>query len=142
MASSDHDFIVTLVARKISSLGFEIIFIEGQYCSPMRVRRMVPPRVVRHRPDVVGANLDGSYCIGEAKTKDDIRTARSREQLEDYATFLADYPLSMLVVGCPHEASWEMTSLMLACGLHKDGRVHLLFVPGPLLPSRIAEDDV
>lgn len=142
MASSDHDFIVALVARKIKSLGFEIIFMEGQYCSPMQVRRRVPPRVVRHRPDVVGAKLDGGYCIGEAKTNDDIHTPRSHEQLEDYATFLRDSPRSMLVVGCPHEASWEMTSLMLSCGLHADARVHLLFVPEPLLPSRIAEDDV
>jgi hypothetical protein len=106
------------------------------------MRKTVPPRIARHRPDVVGAKLDGSYCIGEAKTKEDLRAPRSREQLEDYAAFLAEFSQSLLVLGCPVDASLDMTSLMLNCGLQSGPRVRLVLVPGPLLPSMSGEDDV
>jgi len=141
MASKAHDFIVALVARKVVTLGFEVVCLEGAYCCMASGPSRVPPRIIRHRPDVVGENPAGAFCVGEAKTPGDLGTRRTREELKDYAQVLALSPSSALVIGYPAESHTAVLALLAAVGLAPGRAVHLLRVPSVLLPTMVDEDE-
>jgi len=141
MASRAHDFIVALVARKVLTLGFQIVYLEGSYCRLVSDSARIPPRIIRHRPDVIGIDSCGADCIGEAKTTGDLGSQRTREELEDYSRLLALSASNALVVGYPTESHSAVLALLASVGLAPGPTVHLLRVPSALLPTTIEEDE-
>lgn len=81
MASRAHQFIVDLLAQRISSEGYEIVSFDG-LSETENGLRILPPTIKRHRPDLIGLKK-GYLVIGEAKTAGDIGV-RTQEQIEDY----------------------------------------------------------
>lgn len=49
-----------------------------------------PPRVGRHRPDLVGRDVAGHDFLGEAKLGPDLYDTHSQEQLADFSTYAPD----------------------------------------------------
>lgn len=81
MASKAHQFISDLLARRMCMDGYEVVSFEG-YSETENDFRTLPPKIKRHRPDLIGIKKD-TLVIGEAKTAGDI-CLRTREQIEDY----------------------------------------------------------
>ena len=54
MASEQHNFIVSAIARKIRQYGFRIIYLDGKYQDVDTKKFDIPPQIINHRPDVIG----------------------------------------------------------------------------------------
>ena len=85
MASKQHQFIIGLINRKIYEYGYTIAFIDGNVSGAFNKKYKLPPKIVRHRPDIIGINNEGFICIGEAKTKDDIFNSRTKAEFLDFS---------------------------------------------------------
>ena len=61
-----------------------------------------PPRINGYVPDVYAADVPPSMTIiGEAKTRRDLETARSREQIASFLHYLAHRPNGVFVLAVP-----------------------------------------
>jgi hypothetical protein len=49
-----------------------------------------PPKVGRHRPDLVGKTSTGAISLGDAKLGPELTEEHTQEQLEDFLTFAPD----------------------------------------------------
>ena len=98
MVSSVHQFILTLVARKMREIGFEPIAYDGDYNNLGLHKLNIPPKIINHRPDIMGINLRNEFCIGEVKTANDIFSIRTKNQFVDFLQF------GNLIIGIPNNA--------------------------------------
>lgn len=131
--SERHEFIVSALARKIRTMGFEILFFEGNSADIGTKKFDFPPKVLYHRPDLVGGNSSG-YCIGEAKTENDLFSERTKEQIESYLDFLVLNKNNKLVIGIPIDAKRDLERLLKNLGGYNSIQVDIFSVPMELLP--------
>ncbi len=130
MASKAHQFIAELVARKMILDGYEVISFEGYSENEQKIS--LPPKIKRHRPDLIGMK-SGSLAIGEAKTADDFGT-RTHEQLEDFISAQKDVITDLKIyLGFPISAENRIQGLV--GGVSQDGNILLLPIPDRLLPE-------
>ena len=132
MASKGHDFIVASISRKIRDLGFEITYVDGECVNISTVKQPIPPKIINHKPDVVGENSIGNYCIGEAKTTNDIKSKRTKQQFIDFSDFVNLYEGNFLIIGIPLSAENELNNLLKKLCL-KSGNIIILRIPDVLL---------
>ena len=114
-------------------MGFEILFFEGNSADIGTKKYDLPPKVLYHRPDLVGGNSSG-YCIGEAKTENDLFSERTKKQIKSYLDFLVLNKNNKLVIGIPIDAKHELERLLKSLGGHNSAQVGIFFIPMELLP--------
>ena len=85
MVSKTHQFMLSLVAIKMRSIGFEPIAYDGDSHQIGTIKLNIPPTIQNHRPDIVGMNQNNKFCIGEVKTENDISSKRTKQQLIDFS---------------------------------------------------------
>ncbi len=112
MASQKHDFMVAAIARKIRSLGFSVTYVDGDYVNISQHKHPIPPRIINHRPDIIGQNDFGNFCIGEAKTLNDLRSSRTKQQLVDFSEIVNLYDGNYLILGIPLSADQVLDNLI------------------------------
>jgi hypothetical protein len=132
MASKGHDFIVASISRKIRELGFIITYVDGECVNISILKHPIPPKIINHKPDVVGENKTGNYCIGEAKTTNDIKSKRTKQQLIDFSEFVNLYEGNFLIIGIPLNAENELNKLLWKSSL-KCENIIILRIPDVLL---------
>lgn len=131
MASKKHDFIVASISRKIRDLGFNITYIEGEYVNISIIKHPIPPKIINHRPDIVGENSTGNYCIGEAKTKNDLKSERTKQQFVDFLDVVNLYDGNFLIIGIPLSAEKNLNHLMGRLNM-KSKSIIILKIPDDL----------
>lgn len=91
-----------------------------------------PPRILRHRPDVIGIGEDGQICIGEAKTELDMRNSRSIEQIVDFTTLEVNGKLCEVFFGLPLLAKERFMRIVHNNNIN-ERHLHILFVPEEII---------
>src|SRR4030042_237508 len=134
MASEKHNFIVAAVARKIRQDGFRIIYLDGNYQDINTRKFDIPPKIINHRPDIIGEKEGIFFCVGEAKTKKDIFSQRTKNQITDFLTIIRLYSESKLIVGIPMNAKEDFEKLLLELGFTNQKQIEIIYIPEELLP--------
>lgn len=133
MAGKKHQFILGLIIKKIRDDGFTIISIDGNTSGSFNIKTDLPPKILRHRPDVIAINESGQICIGEAKTENDIRNARTTEELIDYTSIELNGKSCYVIIGIPQESITEMNRLLKRIGIYNLSNVYVLHVPNEII---------
>jgi len=139
MASKLHQMILGLVVRKMQEKGYEIVAFDGKEAWPNRKNIRIPTKIKRHRPDAIGFNFnENSVCVGEAKTKQDLFSKRTREQLIDYsATKTKSTNKNVeIILGIPQSAEKDLLNLLISLNLYKKP-----FISYVLLPKQLVENE-
>jgi len=137
MASKSHQMIAGLIVRKMREKGFRIVSFDGDEalinCTPLKI----PPRVGRHRPDVIGVDLKSKrICIGEAKTPQDLDSKRTKEQLRDYAYLITDFKSRFeFIIGIQKSSENKVKRILRELGIENSKDVSYVWIPEELLEN-------
>ena len=134
MASEQHNFIVSAIARKIRQDGFRVIYLDGKYQDINTEKFDIPPKIINHKPDVIGEKDSIFFCIGEAKTKNDLLTERTKNQIIDFLTIVRLNSGNKLVIGTPLNAKEDLEKLLIALGVVNQKQIEIIYIPEELLP--------
>jgi hypothetical protein len=134
MASEKHNFIVSAIARKIRQDGFRIIYLEGKYQDIDTKKFDIPPKIINHKPDIIGEKDNMFFCIGEAKTKTDIFSERTKNQIIDFLTIVRLSYGNKLVLGIPLNAKENLEKLLIELGIVNQKQIEIIRIPEELLP--------
>lgn len=134
MASEQHNFIVSAIARKIKLAGFRIKYLDGKYQDVGTSKLDIPPQITHHRPDVIGEKNNEVFYIGEAKTRSDFHADRTRNQISDFLALVKLNPDSKLIIGIPLSAKPDLQKLLHKLGLSKEEQIEIICIPEELLP--------
>ena len=137
-ATQEHELIVAMVGRYMKDRGYELVALDCSLSWLFGDSFRLPPSIVSHRPDALGVRKEVPLvCIGEAKTRNDIRSARTRHQLKDFAEAqIGEGGLTCeVVVGIPADCKKALGRLLSSLGI-PPGRITVIAVPRPLLPDR------
>ncbi len=133
MAGKTHQFILGLVIRKIRESGFEIVSIDGKTCGAFDEKYLLPPTILRHRPDVIGINNNGQVCIGEAKTSSDISNNRIEEQITDFINIELNTMKCKVIVGLPMSSKNNFEKKLKKMGMSIVENLEILYVPDEII---------
>ncbi len=133
MAGKKHQFILGLIIKKIREDGFTIISIDGDCSGTFGDKTQLPPRIIRHRPDVIAMKENGLICIGEAKTDSDINNARAYEQLIDYTNTEVNGRQCNVVLGIPKSSRNVFKKKLHKIGLIESEKFFVLYVPDEII---------
>lgn len=134
MALEKHNFIVSAIARKIRQDGFRIIYLDGTYQDIDTKKFEIPPKIINHKPDVIGEKESVFFCIGEAKTKNDLLTERTKNQIIDFLAIVRLNSGSKLVLGIPLNAKEDLEKLLRKLGVVDKKQIEIISIPEKLLP--------
>ncbi len=134
MASAKHDFIVSAIVRRIRQDGFKVIYLDGKYKDIGTKELDIPPKIVNHKPDVIGGKENMSFCIGEAKTENDLFTSRTKNQIIDFLTVVRLNSESRLVIGIPLGSKRDLEKLLRELRVMNQKQIETIYVPEELLP--------
>lgn len=134
MASEKHDFIVSAIVRRMRQDGFKVIYLDGRYQDIDTKELDIPPKIVNHKPDVIGGKESVSFCIGEAKTENDLFTRRTKDQIIDFLTVVRLNSESKLVIGIPLNAKGDLEKLLTELRVVNQKQIEIIYVPEELLP--------
>lgn len=135
MASETHDFIVSVIARAMRRNGFKIIYFHGRYQDVEIQKFKIPPRIINHKPDIIGENKEKVFCIGEAKTRNDIFTKRTQEQIKDFFGLVATNPENLLIIGTTLDSKPLLENLLSKIGILGNKQIKKIFIPEKILPN-------
>jgi hypothetical protein len=137
MASKAHQMITGLIVRRMRDKGYEIVCFDGDETIVTNVSLELPPAIYRHRPDAIGVNLkNGKICIGEAKTRADMDSKRTKEQISDFAKLIIDFKDQYeLVIGIQKASEHKLTNLLGRLGLENNENISYVWIPEELLPN-------
>jgi len=127
MPSQRHQFIVDCIIRKMRLYGFEPVSLDG--ISTLVSSLNIPRKILHHRPDVIGIDKNDNFCIGEAKTENDINSKRTKEQIRDYQEVNA-----CAIFGCPNSSYPTMIKTMKKL-ISNSGRNIIIKIPDELMPN-------
>jgi hypothetical protein len=139
MASANHNFIVSSIARKIRQDGFRIIYLDGKYHDIDTKKFDLPPKIINHKPDIIGVKESALFCIGEAKTGSDIFSKRTKDQIVDFFTIVKLNSGNRLIIGIPSDAIEDLKRLLFQLGLVNHKQIEIIHIPEELLPY---EEDI
>jgi len=74
------------------------------------------------------------FCIGEAKTRDDIHSERTKNQITDFLSIVKLKPGNKLILGIPLTAKEDLGSLLMKLRLVNQKRIEIIYIPEELLP--------
>lgn len=129
MASNRHQFIVGLLVKRMREDGIVIHALDGKYPGLFGNSMPLPPRIINHRPDIVGSSVNGQICIGEAKTESDISNSRTYEQLQDFLVMELNGLICKVYLGIPKSSEVVFTKTLSRLGLSTCNNLVLLLVP-------------
>lgn len=135
MASKIHDFIVSVIAGVMRKNGFKIIYLHGRYQDIDIKRFKIPPKIINHKPDVIGENNEKDFCIGEAKTKNDIFMKRTLNQIRDFHHIVTLNKKNWLIIGVPLKAKIDLEVLLSKIGILEDEQIKKIYVPERIFPN-------
>jgi hypothetical protein len=133
LAGEKHQFILGLVIRKMCEDGVTIYSIDGDYPGLFGEKILLPPTILRHRPDAMGIKNNGQICIGEAKTENDILSNRTYEQLQDFATIKLNKKNCEVFIGIPKSSQNTFDKSLKKLGLNGFRNIHVLYIPDELI---------
>jgi len=130
MASKAHDIIAALIVRSMRNQGYEPVSADvreilfGDHTLPTS-------RVLGiHKPDLIGyRKTDCRICIGEAKTKSDILSLRTKEEIRDFSSC----EIIDLFIGIPSDGRQHLDDVLNALGLQNNKNIQKIVVPKELL---------
>jgi len=134
MASDSHNFIVSAISRKIRQLGFKITYLDSSHADISIEKLNLSPKIIHHKPDIVGEKGE-SFCIGEAKTSQDIMTERTKNQLMDFFSIVKQNNENRLILGIPLEAKQVLVRLLIDLGLSNEKQIIIIYIPDAILPK-------
>lgn len=134
MASEKHDFIVSAIVRKIRQDGFRVIYLDGKYQDINTEKFDIPPKIINHKPDVIGGKDSIFFCIGEAKTKNDLLTERTKNQIIDFLAIVKLNSGNKFVIGIPLNAKEDLEKLLIELGVVNQKQIKIIYIPEELLP--------
>lgn len=134
MASEKHDFIVSAIVRKIRQDGFRVIYLDGKYQDINTEKFDIPPKIINHKPDVIGEKDNTFFCIGEAKTKNDLLTERTKNQIIDFLAIVKLNSGNKFVIGIPLNAKEDLEKLMIELRVVNQKQIKIIYIPEELLP--------
>ncbi len=137
MASIQHDFIVAALVRKIRQDAFYVTYLDGKSTDVGAQSFKIPPKIANHRPDVLGENEHGFFCIGEAKTHGDIVCDRTKNQLRDFYDLVKDNNKNKFYIGVPLKSKELLNNLLFKeLSLLDNGQIHYTLYTGGAFASR------
>ena len=74
------------------------------------------------------------FCIGESKTRADIRSERTKNQITDFLTIVKLKHGNKLIIGIPLTAKEDLERLLLKLGLVNQEQIEIVYIPEELLP--------
>lgn len=128
MASRAHQFMLTLLVRKMRLLGFEPIAYDGDSYQIGKNKLKIPPTIIRHRPDVIGIDINNILCIGEVKTIHDLSSPRTSSQLKDFSK------CAPVIICTAKHAEDKLSKLLKRINLLFQKNIELLIIPDELIP--------
>ena len=134
MASEKHDFIVSAIVRKMRLDGFKVIYLDGKYQDIGTKKFDIPPKIINHKPDVIGEKDSIFFCIGEAKTKNDLLSKRTKNQIVDFFTIIKLNSGNKLVIGIPLSAKKILEKLLIKLQVINQKQIEIIYIPEDLLP--------
>jgi len=134
MASEKHDFIVSAIVRKIRQDGFRVIYLDRKYQDINTEKFDIPPKIINHKPDVIGEKDSIFFCIGEAKTKNDLLTERTKNQIIDFLAIVKLNSGNKFVIGIPLNAKEDLEKLLIELGVVNQKQIKIIYIPEELLP--------
>ena len=134
MASKKHDFIVSLIVRKMRKDGFKVIYLDGKYQDIDTEKFDIPPKIINHKPDVIGEKDSIFFCIGEAKTTKDLFTKRTKNQIIDFLAIIKLNFGNKLVIGIPLNAKEDLQKLLIELKVTRQKQIEIIYIPKDLLP--------
>ena len=137
MASRIHQFILSLIVRKMKLERYEIIAYDGDYSKIENMALKIPFKIMRHRPDVIGISLDKSkICIGEAKTNSDLCSDRTKEEFIDFASIGdAIGKSTKLIIGVPKSSNFLLFKIINELKLQNNNNIEYIIVPEELFAN-------
>lgn len=138
MPSKLHQMLVGLIARKMHEKGYEIVAFDGNEYLFGGQKLNVPPKIKRHRPDIVGFNFETKeVCIGEAKTREDLLSERTEEQLLDYSATkqLSTDRRVEVILGIPMAAEKDLIELLKRLNLSGKNFISYIWLPEELVEN-------
>jgi hypothetical protein len=135
VASSQHNFIVSVISGKLQKNGFKIIYLDGVYADFTMTKKNIPPTIINHRPDVIGENESGHFIIGEAKTISDLATQRTKNQFLDFLSFISIEKNNRLIIGIDSDSENVLKKLLQALNIINHAQLEIVVVPALLLPK-------
>ena len=136
-ATREHELIVAMVARYIRQQGYELVALECSLSWLFGESFRLPPSITLHRPDILGVRKEPPLiCIGEGKTRNDLRSTRTRQQLKDFAEASVEGKSSgcEVVVGIPDDCKPRLENVFNSLGIPL-GRIKIIPVPNALLTN-------
>jgi hypothetical protein len=133
-ATKEHELIVAMVARYVRQQGYALVALECSLSWLFGESFRLPPSILLHRPDVLGVRKQVPFvCIGEGKTRGDIRTTRTRRQLRDFAeTRIGENAVCCeVVVGIPADSQSTFSRVLAGLKIPPE-RIKVIPVPRPL----------
>ena len=129
MASVAHQFMLSLLAMKMKSLGFEPISYDGNSYQIGMTKLKIPPTIHNHRPDIIGIDINGEFCIGEVKTENDLSSYRTKQQIIDFSKS------AKCIICTTKSAQEKLVNKLNRLGLLFNRNVEMLIVPDELIPD-------
>jgi len=136
MATKAHQLIAGVIARKMREKGYEIISFDGNEKIISKISLDLPPKIKKHRPDILGVNFHNKMiCIGEAKTENDLKSKRTREEFQDFSEVLINEidKKCELIIGIPKKAENLLRKILLDLNLLNKDNVSYVWVPEELI---------
>jgi hypothetical protein len=133
MTSKRHQFILGLIIKKIIQDGFTVKSIEGKLIAASYEKFDLPPKILRHRPDVIAVNEDGQICIGEAKTERDLYARRTKEEFLDFSNVILNGKFCILVIGIPATAKDALEEVQKELNICQKDNIRILYVPEEII---------
>lgn len=136
MPSKLHQMLIGLIGRKMKEKDYEVVAFDGNTFRFDGQKLKLPPTIKRHRPDIIGINIiNKRICIGEAKTRGDLNSHRTKEQLIDYSTTRTktNNELVEIIIGVPESAVGDLKRLLINLGLSNNDKISFLFLPEVLV---------
>lgn len=135
MASRAHQLITGLIARKMTEKGYEVVGFDGNESIISDISLDVPPKIKRHKPDLIGVNIENkNICIGEAKTDSDLTSKRTKEQFLDFANTKTKRGNKCdLIIGVPKSSKNKLEIILNELKLNNKSNVTFIWMPDELI---------
>jgi len=135
MPSDAHKFISNMIVMKMFQMNYEIVSFDGEHIYLKNTKIKAPPSLKRHRPDLIGFNSKSKkICIGEAKTKNDLNSSRTREQIEDYSSLITKSNKEVdFIIGVPISGIKKLNEILKKLELSNRSNITILKIPDRLL---------
>lgn len=138
MPTKLHQMIIGLIGRKMREKGYEIVAFDGNDYLFDGGKLNIPPRIKRHRPDIVGFKFETKeICVGDAKTGEDLFSKRTKEQLFDYfsTTGLSTGKHIEIILGIPKSAEEDLIRLLRESNLLGKDFISYIWLPEELIDN-------